>query len=567
MSEFITLEPPYLITTIIGVVVLVALLIKEAVRPNRKSLWLRMLFSLIAIASLLIIVIKPSFKQSASATPGILLTDGYNTEQLDSLQKALSSDRVGHYDSMRYTQKKSWFNQSGAIVIGDGIPQYDIPLWQSKNLKYEGSTKPIYGLLSVNFNDENYVGEVLVLTGNYCSRDSAKLVLNAFGVAIDSVLLQGGSQQFTLNVPLKAQGKFLLKLEEHVDNEYKTHTIPIIVREARLNNILILNAFPTFELKYLKNYLAEEGHKITVRNQITKGRYKFEFFNTNSSPIYRLNNQSLGDFDLIIISQQAVDQLSTTENDALSDVVKSGTGLLIMPGEGTFSKPSELHNFSFTPLNDPIQPLSLPDESISLDSYGYKIENDLLVTPLFNAMSATYRLESGKVGTTTLKSTYQLVLKGDHDAYKYLWSSIIKRLIFKGDDISVSSKGPHFVDEPMDLSIVGVDSISNLQINNVKIAPRQDLQIPSHWYARYWPDTVGWHEVYINSDTSWLYINQSGEFNAWKRNKNKITNLKAFGELSTSSQERTYWRSINLIWFYLLFLLSVGYLWLEPKLS
>jgi len=567
MSELITFEQSWLIPAIIATVVFIGLFVKEFLRANRKTLLLRLLLSAIAVLSLLLIVLKPSYKKFTQGTSSITLTSGYDQQDLDSLKKAISSDRVAHYDSMSYAEKVSWFGQSSSITIGDGVPAYDIPLWKSSDIKYTGSLTPVFGVQNLDFNIENYVGSDLVLQGRYQAQDSAKLVLKAVGIASDSALLKKDQTQFTLRVPLKAAGKFLFTLEEQVEDKVYSHTVPVVVQEARMNNILMLNAFPTFELKYLKNYLAEAGHKVTVRNQLTQGRYKFESYNTQPERFYRLTKQLLEKYDLIIIDQSMVDQLRKAEVDAVVSALKLGSGVLIMPSEDTFSKRTDLHNFNFRPLNDSKQSLNLPDQTFSLDSYSFKIEEDVLITTTLNATAASYRMEAGKIGTTTLKNTYQLVLKGEYDAYKYLWSSIIKPLIFIAEDEMVKSNWPLFPDEPAVLSIQGPDSISSLAINKTKLAPKQDLHIPTHWYATYWPDSSGWHQIFINSDTSWLYVNQSGEYQSLRQIQNRNTNFKVFGDLKANDQALSYWKEINLVWFYLLFLLSVGYLWLEPKLS
>lgn len=95
---------------------------------------------------------------------------------------------------------------------------------------------------------------------------------------------------------------------------------------------MILNGFPTFESKYLKNYLAETGHRVVVKNQLTAARYKYEYFNITSKPVIDITKEKLTLFDLLIIDSKSLKNLSNRERTTLKNVVKeSGMGILIQP--------------------------------------------------------------------------------------------------------------------------------------------------------------------------------------------------------------------------------------------
>ena len=65
-------------------------------------------------------------------------------------------------------------------------------------------------------------------------------------------------------------------------------------------------------------------------------------------------------------------------------------------------------------------------------SYPFQFEKAFLTEPIHvsnkTIISAYKRLGKGRVGTTTLQNTYQLVLDGQARAYKQLWADIINAI-------------------------------------------------------------------------------------------------------------------------------------------
>lgn len=566
MSELITFKAPWLVPVIIAAIVTLLLIAKELFRQNQKSKLLRIVMSVATVFALLMIFLQPSLNQLSNARPSVTVTAGYDSQLLDSLTETLQTDNIAHYDSMSYKDKLGWFNKGNTLIIGDGIPTYDLPLWKNINAQFIESSKPLNGIQDLYFDQNRQVGEELKIRGSYYAKDSVKLILNTYSSATDSIDLPPGSQEFSLVAPMKASGKYVFSLEEYSQNEKIIHPIPVVIEEPQAYKIMMINAFPTFELKYLKNYLAEEGHQLAVRNQLTAGRYKFEFYNHQGSRFYSLIDEVLEKNDLIVLDQPTLDQLTVKELNALNRSIKEGNGLLLLSDEKTFTLPSGINNFSYRPLNDNEVEIKLLGTDYTLDSYGYSIDDDVLITTQHSAMVGLRRIALGKIGVSTFKNTYQLVLRGELEAYKFLWSSIITPLLLSDADVMLESQWPLIVDEPIDLQVKGIDSITHWSVNGTSIAPRQDLHIPTHWQGIYWPDSTGWQRNIINADTSWLYVCDANAYKRLRAIETRNENLMAFGKSELMKQERYHSQSINLTWFYLLFLLSVGYLWLEPKL-
>ena len=116
------------------------------------------------------------------------------------------------------------------------------------------------------------------------------------GQVLDSITLNGQkSQDFQLSTNLKLKGNFVYQLVEKdsLGVVINREPLPLIIKEQVQFHILIINASPSFETKNLKNYLAESGHKVTIRSQMTKDRYKYEYFNMDNRPIIRFEQEQL----------------------------------------------------------------------------------------------------------------------------------------------------------------------------------------------------------------------------------------------------------------------------------
>jgi hypothetical protein len=116
------------------------------------------------------------------------------------------------------------------------------------------------------------------------------------GAGLDSIILNSEKEQaFHLGTNLKVAGNYVfsLAIKDSLGNLISRDPLPIVVNEKEKLKILVLNSFPTFETRTLKNFLAEAGHGLVVRSQITRGRFKYEYLNTEPVSIGSLSETTL----------------------------------------------------------------------------------------------------------------------------------------------------------------------------------------------------------------------------------------------------------------------------------
>ncbi|MTI23055.1 hypothetical protein E1176_18640 [Fulvivirga sp. RKSG066] len=553
----------------IAVILLLLLLIKEFARSNKKNLWLRLLCSLLGVIALFAIWIKPVIQLESELPSALLLTQGYEEQQIDELKDQYKFDEMAQYDSLSYTEKEALFAQNRVIMVGDGIPEYDLPLYQEHDITYLLDSSKT-GILRFNYSQEAEVGELLEVNGLLQADYNGWLKLRAFDQVVDSIQVTMGQQAFKLQVQIKSAGKYVFQVQEVNEKSevLRQHDFPIIVSDQQSYKILMVNEFPTFELKYLKNYLAAEGHELQVRNQLTRGRYKFEAYNTSVSRFYKLSSNVLEAAALLVIDYPSLKSLSRNELSMLKERVRNGLGVYIMPSEELFTANNDLIIVDFEPTTSEVASVNMLDKPYRIDTYGYVFKDQPGFQFTFNNLTGAMLLGEGQVGGSVLQNTYKLWLAGEQTAYKNLWKKQLEALLPSKRATSINYNWPVCIDQPVDFEF-GAQSKPMVNIDGVSVAPIQDMHISDIWSGTYWPKSTGWHTVMIENDTTWLFVNQDSEwegvvsYNRSKANSrvfNHDTEIRFKVDVSVKKE-------IDPLWFYLLFLICVGYLWLEPKLS
>ena len=316
MSDLTFINSDYLIPVLVGAIVLfVVFLIKEWPRKNGGGFIIRILIGLVAILVLLAISLKPAHLTAVEGKQGVLLTLGYQEKKLDSLKKLNPQLTELAYNGPILQSQIDSLNK--IIVLGNGVQPYDF--WQlgDKNIEFLEGEIPA-GIDKINFKTSAVEGEDWSVKARYSKpKIGNQIVLQAPGnLPLDSVQFDEiQNTVFLLQAKLKTPGNFVYELVEKDSTgiEIKREPLPLRVQPDQQLSIVMLNAFPTFEIKYLKNFLAELNHQILVRSRLTQRRYKYEYFNRE-----RQTFQSLTAATLESIAFQTKDLIGAMKNDGAS---------------------------------------------------------------------------------------------------------------------------------------------------------------------------------------------------------------------------------------------------------
>ncbi|PTM07371.1 MAG: hypothetical protein DA407_10535 [Bacteroidetes bacterium] len=553
--------------------------LKEWRQSNKLKLYLKLALAFIALTSLALIILKPTVISSIDTYEVALLTEGYSNERLDSLKKAQKKLQV-----QTYKVNESFINPnktpSTIYILGEGIAPFDFYHIDSLNVTYLGNTTPS-GIVKLKYDQEQTLGNSLDIEGLFNNgKKGTKLVLeNPAKKHLDSVIfLNDSTKYFKLSTQLNVIGKFEYHLVEKdsTDNVITSNPIGINVIPENTLRILIVNGFPTFETKYLKNFLAEIGSEVVVKSQVTTGKFKYEYFNVNTKPTVVFSEKNLQYFDLVIIDAQSFRNLGSVEKNNLETVVRNeGLGVIIQSISNFNNEVNYLANFSFQSNKNISTTLSKwPKTNISKTPFSLKSQFSLHPIHKTNdkILSAYKPLGNGRIGTSVFENTFQLILNGNTNVYQTLWSETVNALS-KKQLTTVNwnaDKNIIFKDEPVTFSVRShINTPKVLNENNDLIPLINDIDNSSLWKGTNYPKKVGWQTHYLQQDSTQIFNYYVADTMHWKalQSFNTIkSNRKQFETTQTENKAYTTQQPISLVWLYVLFLLSIGYLWLEPKL-
>jgi len=551
---------------------------KEFNQANKSKLYLKIGLAVLAIASLTLIVLKPIVTVKANAFEMALLTKGYNSNQLDSLKKTNKNLIIKNY-AANEAILESDKTPASIYVLGEGVAPFD--LWQLNhlNVSYLNTEIPS-GIVRLNYKQKNIVGNPIEIKGLYDNaKKGTQLILeNAVKTGLDSIVFSSDSSQvFKLSTPQHVVGNYELFVTEKdsLNNIISQNPIGIKITEEQTIRVLIVNGFPTFETKYLKNFLAKNGHEVVIRSQLTRGRFKYEYFNLNEKPLVEFSEKSLESFDLVIIDSQSFSNLGKRQNDALENTIRNqGLGLFIQLNSSFRSNINYITSFNFQ--SDVVQQISMEDTpKQKITKHPYTLKEQLTQQSIHtfgNKILSAYKpLENGYVGTSVLANTYELVLNGNSSTYKKLWSETINVISKKQIPLVYwdQHSSMNFVNEPVAFKLrTSIEKPIILQ-GDYHVPIINDIDNNNLWTATTYPKKTGWQTLKIEQDSTELfhyYVNDTTHWTSLKSYHTILANKRAFEHSNTENKPFKSKKEMNLFWLYILFILSIGYLWLEPKL-
>lgn len=578
IDKFTFLNDSYSWPIFLGAAVLIIVFIwKEWHQFSSTRFYLKILVIILAICSLAMIALKPAFFNSETSGNVILLTEGYRKSSLDSLKLEHKKIKVLNYDEdIPFIEKLE--DKDTIFILGNGIKSFDFWQLEDKATTYiEG--EELKGIIKFKYQPEHPIGDNAIFKGLYSRPTEGNILVleGAGGQTLDSVKLEmGKKQEFKLAADLKSDGNFVFSLVEKdsLGTILTSNPIPLKITEKEALKILIINGFPTFETKYLKNFMAEMDHEVIVKSQVTKGKYKHEAFNTEISDVGNLSEKLLESYDLLIIDFNSYKTLYTSEKNALERAVREdGLGVFIQPEPALFQSNSGFANFDF---NHESRVELLLQENLKLKKYQYSFQPGLTVEPILTSenkiLSAFKRIGQGKVGSSVSGNTYELLLDGHKSEYQKLWTKHINAISKRAIPLAEWSSNSNVViqDEPFQFQIRTL--IPNPIVRNKESAViplKMDIDIPTLWSGITYSNVVGWEHLSLQQDSTYIfdyYVTASEKWKTLRAYDQIQANKRNSGTLSNLNKKSSNPTPINPIYLYLIFLICMGYLWLEPKM-
>lgn len=557
------------------------------IKRKQKLLLSRLAAVLIAVICLAMLVLRP--EQSALKSSNIIiLTEKYSKPVLDSL---LSVDPA----SQVYVAKKAspinnatsldnyreLINLKGNIdIVGLGIPEYAIQHLDTTSVQFYPSKIP-FGFTYIDSQKTFAINQTDELKIGFNSdKKSYTVKLSTSGIVQDSVIIKRvGEQSISFSLKPKVAGllSYSLTAIDSLREIVFSEDVPIQVLDQKKLSILFLCNYPSAEIRFLKNFLETENHKLTLRYKISQDKYRSEFINTPQRNLGRINSSSLENFDLIITDATSLASLSNSEQKEIQESIRLGLGMIVQISESTLEKNTQqLTGLRTNKIKSDSATLILNRAKLKAPASPVTISSDknifnVLQEPSGRIVSGYTQHGLGRTGFTLLNQTYSLELSGKRDLYADLWTSLInattKRDV-KKYDLKFTTPFPHYCDEPIDFQIIATDKKPTLLSDSTDIPITEDQLIQNVWHGRLWSSKPGWNSIKITEDSTNYNFFVSDEHHNWK-NLRIFNQQLALSKVSSSSEkpvEQFLERPIPLYIFFLLFILSTGFLWLAPKL-
>ncbi len=579
---------------------------QELRRPDRRRLAGRLAAVLLAVAALALLAARPSYRVAVNPQVAVLLTPGAPADSLRAVRAALPGEpAVWTTDSSLAGNLAGtpvqWVSGPAELrrrqpglrtvhLLGHGLLGYQLSLLDSVRT-VPHLTAPGAGWSAAHWTEEVVLGEALVVQGEYRNASDAavQLRLAGFGKGLDSVTVApGATERFTLSTTPKETGSFVFHLESRAGTRrLGAEKIPFGVTPKHLLNVIFFESFPTFGGKFLKAFLSEAGHRVSARAAISKGKFRTEFLNAQPAALGRLTPALLAGFDLVLLDDASLRSLGGAESTLLRNAVRDGLGVLVwasgkaLPAQAPFAAfrlsttagPEERRlapRWTGSPADAP--PVAFP---------ALAVENSRAVRPLVAAgrdetLAAFAPYGRGGVTVAVAGNAFEWVLAGRAPLHAAYWSHLLTATARRREAperwrVATPLPAP---DAPATLQLVSTGAaLPALSVDSVAVYPQQETAGLGTWESTFWPRRAGWHAAGTTNGApfSWYVFGPDDwpDLRARQRYEATLAYLAAGNRASLADAPATLptrREAVPPAWFYGLFLLSVGYLWLERKL-
>ncbi len=548
-------------------------------RRNHRFRILRLVAVTAATLALLGLVLQPSLHRSANARPILLLTAGYSEQTKDSLLRAHDVALLDWSKADTQQVAAGWHASHARVrfVLGQGLPAPLLRAYPQAQFSFFPST-PASGLSQVQYSAFT-AGTTGSLAGAlHHPQARATLQLESPDGRIDSFAFEAGSHPFQIPVRAKQPGRYVYQLHVQAGNlPVETAALPIEVLPVRPLRLLFLQQHPTFETRYLKTFLAESGHAVSLRYLVSRNTYRFEFVNAPEQRFQQLRAEVLQPFDLLLISQEAAEQLSATEKSALATAMQNGLGVLLLLSENQPSARllSEWADFEVRPGHADTVTLRFPGwaQAVTLPAAAWQISHPQLhplhlqSSPVWAGYVAT---GMGKLGFQLLTETYPLALGGDKEKYADIWAPLLQalaRLQLTNSQIQLNETPPYYPDVTYSLTLFTHKNHPMLELDGQRIPLREDEQIDGLWCGHFRVQQPGWHHFNMHDSTLHsFYVHTPGSLRGVAVNNQVRANQARHTSTPQPVEPVETSQAIPPVLFFLIFLVAAGFLWLSPKL-
>ncbi|RFS14245.1 hypothetical protein [Emticicia sp. C21] len=496
-------------------------------------------------------ILQPGWKYTTD-TNKVLLIDktvptAYVKKIKDSLHIAESFDTR---DFNRLAAKNAHFVEKldNIYLLGqDFSPQTISQLsWKKLNwLPYYGNNQ----LQDLQWKSIVRKGDIQEVRGKISVDEVKTLTIKYANKVLDSLKLQKGLNAFHFSFPAFTIGQTETFLA--LDNE-SLQDIHFYCHAPQPFNVLFILENPDFESKNLSEWLGKNNHRVEIITTIAK--------DAQSKVSINKSIQSKAFIPDLIITDPG-----NANNGLVKKAVAEGKSVL------------------FINSTAPEQNIKTINQALGTNWRIKKISNEQFITISENLTAVPYRIEEninqksignypiavqkkvGKVGLSLLNETFPLKLSGDSLNYNKIWSSVFQQLNPPFQN-NINIEAPVFANTQTPIVLNNLSVVSGkLRLANDTTQLIQSAINPSSFTSNYVFRKTGWQTF---QDSLQVFVEDKP--NVLQQSRQLQENLLAhetFESVSSSASAQTLTATLpDWVW-YILIILGLAALWLEPKLN
>jgi hypothetical protein len=518
--------------------------------------WFRGLLIVLSVSSLYFIRRPPSYSIEAKST-SLIWTNEFEEDLPDSM---LQGDyrQVRSFEEYANTSKR--FNLSSIKLIGEGLPAS-----QRAAIEEPVEFYPIVkqaGITAIRSDELPVANRSFGLDLSVRSADSLTLTASTDFGLVDSAQVASGesSHRFELKIPV--DGYHLIDLIGCRENDTIFHEqYPLQIRPEREPKFLLLGSSPTFEQRYLLNFLQQEGISVDVRQQLSPDLFRTQFINSSTRPLDRISSKLIDEYQVLLIDPQAYVSLSSTLQSTIDRRLKSGQmGLVLLEADENTNltkyglKISRASEKSLNP-DFPDQRFTVYEAASGAPQSSIRLDEQELAVSIKTGI--------GSISLPLVDDSYRLVLQGDSTTYRRYWSTVLDAVVgYQYEDDFLYTSTLNFENSRMDVLTYGKPNTSALPD---QVLLTENTYRPGFFKMSLWPDTAGW--MNIPGKTGKVYVQPENSWKAMRADKTAMETIEWLRLRSPdTSRSKQIDRKIPAWIFFLIFLLSAGGLWLDEKI-
>ena len=412
--------------------------------------------------------------------------------------------------------------------------------------------------------------------------------LQAAGAVRDSVRLPAGGGAFGLRYRPKTAGlaEYSLLLRR-ADRVLAAEPVPVEITPPQLPAVLLLAATPSFEFKFLKTFLGEAHYPVALRTTVSRGLVQTDFVNQPAAALDRLTPALLTRFTILMADAATLAALTPAEASTLQASVAAGRLGLVVAAEAAPLPRAVPGRVFFTVLPRAAaqavpQPMAWPgappDARAALPAQiRPAAELRALVSGAGQAeAAASHRVGLGFVVVTVVPETFHWGLQGRTGVYASYWNRLLTAATPPSPTAATWQAGSRWPrpQQPLTLYLSAAFPAEMPTVQAAaarpitRLAMRQDPRLPEWSSAQFWPVAAGWHRLRgPGSTTQSFYVYPAGAWAAPERLERRLAAAqRGAAPPPPALAVATVLEPWPAAWFFGLFLLAAGFLWLEEKL-